>query len=74
MFLCVTFDCLRRSHDPTLDTSHDDLQGWNGCVTLPVGLQSLSPGSALFESLSQLGNGPERDQTLTEFFRALSIQ
>lgn len=43
-------------------------------VTLPVGLQPLSPGSALFKSLSQLGSGPERGQKLTEFFRALSIQ
>lgn len=41
-------------------------------ATSPVGLLPSSPGSALFDSLSQLGNGPDRNQTLTEFLRALS--
>lgn len=41
-------------------------------ATSPVGLLPSSPGSALFDSLSQLGGGPDRNQTLTEFLRALS--
>lgn len=41
-------------------------------ATSPVGLLPSSPGSALLDSVSQLGNGPDRNQTPTEFLRALS--
>lgn len=42
-------------------------------ATLPMGQLSLSPGSVVFKSLHQLGNGPDGSQKLSEFFRTLSV-